>query len=122
MVRKLYYTESGQAAAEFCIALLILLPLIFWMLRLGDLLNTKHKTIETVRLASWDKAYGREETEIADLMSKTIEDGALFSSPASYQVTTSFSTETSESDFTWLSRVCVWPDWLDFSYDNYYTD
>lgn len=120
MIRRLYYTENGQAAAEFCIALLVLVPLIFWMLRLGDLLNAKHKTIETVRLASWEKAYGRKETEIADLMSTIIEEGALFSNPASYQINTSFSTESSKSDLNWLSYVCGWPDWLELSYDNYY--
>lgn len=97
MVKKLYNHEAGQAVAEFGLALLILLPLTFWMLRLGSLLTLNHKVIESARLAVWEKAYGRDEKTIMPMVEADIKNSALFADADQLQISTVWSKEAVNS-------------------------
>lgn len=117
MLRKIYQHEAGQAVAEFGLALLILLPLVFWMLRLGTLLNLKHEALEFARLAVWEKAYGQNEKAIDELIRSEIKNAALFSNPASLQVSVIRRRESSRGEFRAMMNI---PQRLDLTHDNYY--
>lgn len=99
MLNKIRQLEEGQAVAELGLALLILLPITFWMLRLGSLLNLKHQTIQFARLAVWEKAYGRDENSIRQMIQKNIKAEALFSDAATITVKTDLTTGSSGGDY-----------------------
>jgi hypothetical protein len=117
MLKKIYQHQTGQAVAEFGIALLVLLTLIFWMLRLGTLLNLRHKAVESARLVVWEKAYGRDENGITQLVESTIRNGALFSPPSDFEINARISRESSRNDYQALLDV---PDGLGLKHDNFY--
>lgn len=118
MLRKLLNNNRGQAVAELGLALMILLPLIFWMLRLGDLLNMKHQMIEAARFAVWEKTHGRPDSEIKRMIETDIKSGTLFYGSA-LQVNTALGVESSKNDFTVFS-VADAPAALGLRYDNYF--
>ena len=116
-IRKIYQHEAGQAVAEFGLALLILLPLIFWMLRLGTLFNLKHKAIESARLAVWERAHGADEQAITELITRNIKSGALFTNPSNLEVGLSLTQKPSQHEIKSMADL---PRGLGLGADNYY--
>lgn len=117
MLKKIYENQAGQAVVEFAIALMVLLPLTFWMLRLGTLLNVRHKAIESARMVVWERAYGRSEAATKQLVESTVKNGSLFSRPSDIKLTTAMHRESSRSDYRVMLDV---PDGLGLKFDNYY--
>lgn len=116
-MRNIAKHEEGQAVAEFSLALLVLLPLVLWMFRLGDLLNLSHKTIEAARLATWEKAYGRNEVSTRELALQTIESGALFAKSSHLQINVELKNESSRDD---LAAMLDLPQTLRLGQENYF--
>lgn len=78
-MKKFLKDESGQALVEFALVLFfILLPLVFWMLRFSELIEEKHKLIESVRFATWERAYGRRETDVKNQIKQIMRDASLY--------------------------------------------
>ncbi len=108
MFSKLIKNEAGQGAAEFALCMVfIFLPLIYGMASLAELINLKHGTFETSRLAVWEQAYGRPADQIQEMVETRMPETALFSPAASVTVDFESSVESTEDDFLVLgfSRV-----------------
>jgi hypothetical protein len=103
MLERMWRDRCGQAAAEFGLALLILLPLIYGMLRFGELLHEKHKTIECARFAAWEKAYGRRDADIDNRIRSIMREASLFSPHADVNVRIVPRHESTEDDLRTLS-------------------
>lgn len=119
MVRKLYKENAGAAAAEFAFSLLILVPLLLWTIRLGELLNVHHTSLEAARTAAWERAYGGREADIKTLVENTVKKGAIFSNQSNINITTTFSRESSQDDYNIVSFSGV-PERLGLLYQNYH--
>lgn len=115
MIKKLFNHEAGQAVAEFGLALLILLPLTFWMLRLGSLLNLNHKITESARFAVWEKAYGRDEKTIMPMVEADIKNSVLFTDADQLQISTAWNKESVK-----FSAMLGMPARLGLKQDRYY--
>lgn len=124
MSRKLFHHDAGQAAAEFGLALMVLLPLVLWMLRLGELLNMKHHILGAANLAVWESIHGRKETDIKKMVESELKAGILFSDRSRVKIETTLKVESSKSDFAIVSKSGVPPtllsDHTDACYENYY--
>jgi hypothetical protein len=122
--RKLLHHDAGQAAAEFGLALMVLLPLMLWMLRLGEVLNMKHRMLGAANLAVWERAYGRKETDIKKMVEADLKANILFSDRSRVKIETTLKVESSKRDFKSVSWSGVPPTLLsnhtDACYDNYY--
>lgn len=116
MKRKYFDDETGQAVAEFCMALLVLLPLVFWTFRLGALLHLKHETIANGRFATWEKAYGRDEHAIDKMIQNDLQNNAMLIAPAQIKVKSGVSAASSRDDLVALLDV---PDGLKLNRDGY---
>lgn len=117
MKRRYFADEAGQAVAEFCLALLVLLPLVFWMFRLGALMNLKHEALECARLAAWEKAYGRDEHAIEKMIKDDLQNSAMLIAPAQIKIKSGVSTASSRDDLVSLLDV---PDGLKLNRDGYH--
>lgn len=117
-MKKLYGDSEGQAVAEFSLALLVLLPLVLWMFRFGDLLNLSHKAIEAARLTTWENAYGRSEVSTKELAFETVQSGALFSEPSNLRIKVEVKNESPQEN---LGAMLDFPKTLSLAQENYYT-
>lgn len=120
---QLFSEDKGQAVAEFCIALLVLLPLVFWILRFTDFLNERTKGIEMSRYAVWEAAYGRESSDIRERVIEILKSSSFFTSRNSMTVEVNPKTESTRKDILSLSYGFghTMPQDLDLKDQNYFT-
>lgn len=117
MMRKYFDDETGQAVAEFCLALLVLLPLVFWMFRLGAMMNLKHEALECARLATWEKVYGREKHAIKKMITNDLQNSARLIAPQKLESQSGVRAASSRDDFASFVDV---PDGLQLNREGYY--
>jgi hypothetical protein len=120
MGKRLIKGCEGQAAAEFGLALLVLLPLVFWILRLTDLMNERMETIQAARYAAWEIAYGRSESDVREHVSGFLKEASIFSggSRVSLRIRAN-SPRSTRDDVRSLSTPL--PEALGLRWNNYYT-
>jgi hypothetical protein len=104
MRRRSATEEEGQALAEFGVALLVLVPLLFWILRFADLLTEKHRVIEMSRSAVWEMANGGEVSDVESRIRSTLSESSLFSSGSDISVDVNIGIQSTEDDLKTLSR------------------
>jgi len=104
MFKKLWAHEYGQAAAEFGLALIVLMPLLFWILRFAELVNEKHKSIEAARYIVWESGYGRSRSDIRMRVNNMFSNASLFSPQGGLTVTPNAATRSTQGDFIFFSN------------------
>ena len=96
--------DDGQALAEFGVALLVLVPLLFWILRFADLLTEKHRVIEMSRFAVWEMANGGEVSDVENRVRSALSEASLFSSGSDISVSVNLGIQSTEDDLQTLNR------------------
>lgn len=121
-MHKLLRDTQGQAVAEFGLSLLILLPLLLWMLRLGEIMHVKQTAIESARFAAWERAYGRDPADINSLVKKKIAGATIFTRDGAMRAHVETRSGSSKSHMRTLAAGIgrSMPKALGLRFDNFY--
>jgi hypothetical protein len=120
MLKRLIWESEGQAAAEFGLALLVLLPLVFWTLRFTDLMNERMEVIQAARYVVWERAYGRSESDIQAHAAGFLKEASIFSGGSHVSLQVRVNPPRSTRDDMWSLALPV-PEALGLQRNNYYT-
>jgi hypothetical protein len=121
--------DDGQALAEFGVALLVLVPLLFWILRFADMLTEKHRVIEMSRFAVWEMANGGDASDVEARVQSTLAEASMFSTRSDVSIDVDIGIQSTRTGVVALAvgingeDTEDYPvsDGLDLNYNNLYT-